>query len=198
VAWSAPARGNAWCQDGMGLTSQELDRDLRKRGAIIMGIIGLVWALAGSAGFTNDMARVALLVVAVAVTVFIVLLGLRVGRQPARERPRQLPENWNQRYGQVGMAQGAAIGVAVLVLILAGWTALIPAVVCLIVGVHFFPLASIFDQHQYWWTGLALCLVAGAGFAILALAGRDASIAVTGLGAAITLWATAGHVARYS
>lgn len=161
-----------------------------------MGIFALIWAMAGRVGLTNEVARVTILVVALVVTGAVVLLGLRVDRQPPRDRPRRLPSNWNERYFRVGIAQGAAIGLAILALNLMDWQAAIPAVVCLIVGVHFFPLASTFDQRQYWWTGLALCLVAGVGLGILGLADRDATLAFVGLGAAITLWATSGHVAR--
>ena len=74
---------------------------------------------------------------------------------------------------------------------------LIPPVVCLIVGAHFFPLARLFDQPQYWWTGASLSIVAAAGFITLAAgAGAEVSRVVVGLGAAITLWGTSLHVAR--
>lgn len=162
-----------------------------------MGIFALVWAMAGSGGFMTGAARLAVILVALIVTGSVVLLGLRVDRQPARDRPRRLPSTWNERYFLVGIAQGVAIGLAVLVLNLVDWSAAIPAVVCLIVGAHFFPLAGTFDQRQYWWTGLALCVVGTLGFGILGLVDRDASLAFVGLGAAVTLWATSGHVARF-
>lgn len=73
---------------------------------------------------------------------------------------------------------------------------LVPPVVCLIVGLHFFPLARLFDQPQHTWTATGLCLAAGAGLVILAVgAGPEASRVVIGLVAAGTLWVTSARLA---
>jgi hypothetical protein len=68
------------------------------------------------------------------------------------------------------------------------WGRLIPAVICLIVGAHFFPLAHVFDQPQFGWTGTALCLVGAVGLVLVPAVGGEAARAVVGLSAAVTLW----------
>lgn len=173
--------------------SQELDQSLRQRGALIMALFALVWAMAGRSGIASGPARVTVLVAALTVTAGVVLLAFRAG--PAAGRMRRLPASWEQRFNIVSLAQGVAIGLVIVALVVTERPALIPAAVCLIVGIHFFPLVRIFDQPQYRWTGAALCAVAAAGFVTYAAADGETSRAVAGLGAAITLWATSMHVA---
>ncbi|HET7414552.1 MAG TPA: hypothetical protein VFI97_02505 [Arthrobacter sp.] len=62
----------------------------------------------------------------------------------------------------------------------------------MIVGLHFFPLARLFDQPQYLWTAAGGCAAGIAGLLVLLAGdGLEASRAVVGLGAAATLWLTA-------
>lgn len=173
-----------------GMASQDLSRSVRRQGALITGLVAFIWAAAGSSGIDNSTASTITLIAAAVVTMAVVAFALRGGRAEASEHPRRLPENWRQRYNQVSLIQLAAIGLAVAILIVAGVPGLIPAAVCLIVGIHFFPLARLFDQPEYTGTGALLCVVAALGFAVLAAADEEASRAVVGLGAAITLWST--------
>lgn len=68
----------------------------------------------------------------------------------------------------------------------------IPAGVALVVGLHFFPLASLFRVPLYYVTGAALCVVAvSTPIAALSLGASTAVWqVVSGLGAAAILWAT--------
>ena len=59
------------------------------------------------------------------------------------------------------MAQAAAILAAVAALALSGRPTLVPAAVCLVVGLHVPPLSRLFDQPQFPWTGAGMCLLAG-------------------------------------
>jgi hypothetical protein len=77
-----------------------------------------------------------------------------------------------------------------------GQAPLIPAVVCAIVGVHFFPLARIFDERIYTWTGVLLCAVSVGGIVALAAVDGQASRAVVGLGAAAMLCASSLRLSR--
>ncbi|WP_219417445.1 DUF7010 family protein [Pseudonocardia nigra] len=73
---------------------------------------------------------------------------------------------------------------------------LAPPVVALIVGLHFFPLARLFDQPQYTWTAVGLCVAAVAGLVVLVTGpSPEVSRLAVGLGAAGTLLATAWHLA---
>lgn len=69
---------------------------------------------------------------------------------------------------------------------------LIPALVCLVVGVHFFPLARLFDVPRYRLTGSALVIVAAA--TLITMLPLDLSAATgraaASFGAALVLWAT--------
>src|SRR5699024_12520005 len=73
---------------------------------------------------------------------------------------------------------------------------LLPPVVCLIVGLHFLPLARLYDQPQYRWTAGLLILAAVIGLGAV-LWGAEAETVLGGVGfaAAMTLWASAVHVA---
>lgn len=173
-------------------------RKLRRRGALILALFALVWAAAGASGVASAGGASTLVgAVAVALTAVAVVYAVRSGAPGVVQRPRRLPDQWYRRVGRVNLAQFAGIVVAVAVLAWAGAPAFVPPVVCLIVGAHFFPLARLFDQPQYRWTGAGLTVVAAAGLVGLATgASMEAARAVVGIGAALALWATSVHVAR--
>lgn len=174
----------------------ELDRSLRQRGAIIMALFALLWAMAGASGVASSGAADTVRILAMALTAVAVLLAVRSSSPATAQRPRRLPAGWYRSAGLVNIVQAVAIVVAVVVLVVAGTPAFVPPMVCLIVGAHFIPLSRLFDQPQYRWTGASLCVVAVAGLIILAVgAGAPTSRAVTGMGAAVVLWATSAHVA---
>jgi hypothetical protein len=67
----------------------------------------------------------------------------------------------------------------------------VPTVVGLVVGVHFVPLARLFDQPEYRVTAAGLVGGGVLGLAALALgAGPETSRVLVGSVAAVTLWAT--------
>jgi hypothetical protein len=180
------------------VASEELSRNLRRRGALILAVAGLVWVSLGTSGTTTTpTGRVLTATVAIAVTLAAIVLAVRSGSRPAPQR--RLPANWLRRAGLVNLAQVVAIAVAVAVLIAAGVPTLVPAVICLIVGLHFLPLARLYGQWQYRWTGALLCLTAVAGIAIdLGRSDGALSRSVVGIGAAVILWGTSLHVATRS
>lgn len=163
--------------------------NLRRQGMLILGVFALIWALMGASGLGNATAEIAVQIVAVVVTVILVVIAVQ--SDTAFDAMQRLPPDWNRRYNRVGLLQAGAIGVAVVALIWVGTPGLIPVAVCLIVGVHFFPLVTVFEQPEYRWTALALCLAAVLG-AVLFVATNDATVrAAVGLSAAIILWLTA-------
>lgn len=167
---------------------RELDSALRRRGVLVLTTFGVVWAMAGSTGPANpDTGRVLFAVVAALVA----LVGVGAVRwSGTASRQRRLIEDWPRRFNQILAAEAIGIAAAIGVCFAVGESRAIPAAVCLVVGAHFVPLAGIFDQPQYRFTGAMLMLVAVAG---LLLPG-GAALAVTGFGAALVLCATAGHV----
>lgn len=179
----------------MIVASEETSRNLRRRGALILAVAGLIWVSLGTSGTAHSVTgRVLTVVVALGVTLAAIALAIRSGGRPVRGR-RQ-PLGWLPRVGVINLVQLAAIAVAVPTLIAVHRTSLVAAAVCLIVGLHFIPLAGLFDQWQYRWTGLLLALAAVTGIAIDLGASRGAlADSVVGIGAAVVLWATALHVA---
>ena len=96
--------------------SQDLDRGLWRRGALVTALFALLWAVTGASGITNAAVAGAVRLTAVAVTVVAVLLILRAGAAPGASRPRQVPADWSRRFNRVGAAQGVAIGSVVALL----------------------------------------------------------------------------------
>lgn len=165
-----------------------------RQGAIILSVFALIWALAGASGIGGG--AVYWGIGAVALVISLGAIAFAVRSEPDRGASRRVAPDWQRRYNLVGIAEGVAILVAIVALIWIDVPGLIPPVVCLIVGIHFLPLESIFGQREYRWTALALCAVAVVGAAMLSFASEEAVRAIVGFGAAIVLWSTAIVVAR--
>lgn len=178
-----------------GATKGVEDRETlfgKATGAMVMALFGLLWAL-GCAGALAPI----LLVSSVAVTVILVAAGLRLrrvaaGRPPSRWAGSTACKRIRRRFRLVGVVEGLGIGIVVFVFVRLGRPELIPAAVALVVGLHFFPLASLFRVPLYHVTGAALCVVAVATpIVALPLGGASAAWQVVpGLGAAAVLWVT--------
>lgn len=169
---------------------------LRRNGAFVMSFFALVWAAAAASGIRGGVAVAAVGLAAGALSVAAMVFAARAAATAGRDRNRALPPRWNHGVGVVNTAQVAAILLTVFALVNLDRPALLPAAICLIVGAHFFPLARLFDQRQYVWTGAGLTAVAVVGFAVSAAGvGMGATRAVVGLGAAAVLWGTSFHVA---
>lgn len=179
----------------MNAAQQELSRTLRQRGALIVALFALLWAAVGASGLSATAAWV-VRIGAVVISAGALVLTFRPGGAGTPERARQQPEGWYRRVGVVNLIQFVAIVLAVVAPLAVGAPQLVLPAVCVIVGVHFFPLARLFDQPQYRWTGAGLCLAAGAGLVILTIGpGQETSRVVIGLVAAATLWATSVRLA---
>lgn len=170
----------------MDVTEREHSHRLRRRGAVILGLFAMAWAMVGVSGLGSGviLARVGAFVVTV----------LAVGAAflpvpPDRERVRSQPTEWYRHVGLVNLTQFIVIVVVVVVCGSTGLVVLIPPVVCLVVGVHFFPLATSFDQPEYRPLGWALCLFSVVGLVLLIGIGPKSLFLATGFGAATSMWA---------
>ncbi|BBF99485.1 MULTISPECIES: hypothetical protein [Pseudonocardia] len=166
------------------------DTSLRRNGALITASFGFVWALTGASALP-----VPLPVVLLAATVTVVAIVVALLPGPAA-RPRRLPADWAGRYRRIGLVQGVLIAAVVAGAVLLGAPGLIAPAVCVVVGVHFLPLAVAVDQPGYRLTGIALVIAGAAGLVVWAAAGADHARAVGGLVAAVVLWVTSVAVAR--
>ncbi len=166
-----------------------------------MAVFAAAWAVLGVSGLSSHLPTPALLLVAAAtVAVAAGALGLtvRYGKAAGPRRTRQVAADSLRRFRQVTIGQSLAIGAVVVVLgPVTGQGFHIPAAVCVVVGLHFLPLASAFGQSQYRWTAGALTALGLTGVLVLAGGSDPAAVqALVGLGAAVVLWATALDVAR--
>ncbi|MGV9843761.1 DUF7010 family protein [Streptomyces fungicidicus] len=184
-----PASGDVEC-----LT---LTRQLRRRGTLVLSVFALLWAFAGASGTgaATDAVPLSIEVAAVLVTAAAVYLGHRAGAAPS-PRSVSLPENWARGVGIVNGVEVAAIVAVIAAANGSGRPELVPVGIALVVGLHFFPLARLYDQWQYRWTAALLTAVAVVGL-VLAGAGLTAGSVriVVGLGCAAVLWAAAYHLA---
>ena len=168
--------------------------NFRRQGAVIMSVFALIWAMAGASGIDAAASYWVIGAIALAVTAGTIAFALRTSS--TRTAPRDLPPDWQRRYNIIGLIEGGAILGAILILVNLDLPGLIPVVVCLIVGIHFLPLAPTFDQPEYRWTALALCIAGAVGAALYGPVSDGTVLVVVGIGAALILWGTALIVAR--
>ncbi|WP_405693043.1 DUF7010 family protein [Streptomyces sp. NBC_01185] len=172
-----------------------LTRTLRRRGTVVLSVFALVWAFAGASGLTSGGAALAVEIIAVPVTALAVFLAYREGAAPS-PRMVDLPRNWARSVGIVNVVELAAIFAVIAASNASGRPSFIPPAIALVVGLHFIPLARLYDQWQYKGTAALLSAAAVVGFALVAAGLSDGSVrAVVGLASAVTLWASACHVA---
>ncbi len=126
---------------------QDQSRSLRRRGALILALFALLWAAVGASGLPSGAAWT-VRIAAVVVSAGVILLTFRLGHAGAPERQRRQPEGWYRHVGVVNLAQFGTIALAVLILVAVEAPELVPPVVCLIVGLHFFPLARLFVSRS--------------------------------------------------
>ncbi|MEU1486350.1 hypothetical protein [Streptomyces sp. NPDC005752] len=172
-----------------------LTRTLRRRGTVVLSVFALVWAFAGASGLASRGAALAVEILAVPVTAAAIVLAHRKGAAPS-PRTVNLPENWARSVGVVNVVELAAIFAVIAASNASGHPAFIPPAIALVVGLHFIPLARLYDQWQYKGTAALLSAAAVLGLALIAAGLSDEGVrAVVGLACAATLWASAYHVA---
>ncbi|GEC08604.1 hypothetical protein SSP24_62590 [Streptomyces spinoverrucosus] len=159
---------------------------MERIGSALLTGFGLVWWLAGTSAVGEPLWPVAALAgCALAAGVW------RTGR--GRGKPGTAPPpDVRRRFVWVNALQWLAIAVVAFGASKAGVPELIPALVAVVVGVHFLPLATLFGQRRFHLTG-ALLVVAGVAGAAIGLVGAPASAVqmTVGFAAAIILWGTA-------
>ncbi|MGQ5230177.1 DUF7010 family protein [Streptomyces sp. yara] len=174
-----------------------LTRQLRRRGTVVLSVFALAWAFAGASGSgaATDVVPVAVEAAALVITLVALHLGLRKDARPS-PRTVDLPPNWARGVGIVNGVELLAVVAVIAVANASGRPAYIPVGIAFVVGLHFFPLARLYDQWQYLWTGALMTAVAVVG-AVMALAGPSAGTVrvVVGLACAAVLWGSACHLA---
>ena len=162
-----------------------------RSGAVVTAVFALAWAGSAATAIPGDAAAAGALVAALTITA--VAIGTALARGARRGRGHAadlgLPVDWQRRFNVIGAVQGGSIAVVVLLATTAGFAGVVPAAVCFVVGLHFFPLAHALAM-RYRPLGVALCLVGTVGVAFYSAYGTDGSLVVVGTGAALVLWST--------
>ena len=164
-------------------------------GASFMAIFGAIWAAVGAPA-VGGAPGTALLLLFWAVAAALCACALRL-RRSARGLPGEYSPQTRahrgrivRRFNLVFGLQGVAVALSVFLLVRYGLGTLVPVVVAIIVGLHFFPLAALYGVRAYHATGAALCVVGLAAFPLA----PSARLPVVGLACAAVLHATAAYV----
>ena len=152
--------------------------------AVIFGCFGLMWFGWGKEappGWLSPWLSVGMVVaVAVGIAGVAVCFRHRTAQAPARDRVER------RRYGVVVGIEFAAIGILAAVLGATGHAAFIPVVVAAVVGLHFYPLATVLHDPQLRPLSLVTCVIAVLGL-VTGLTSGVAPSAVIGPGVGVAL-----------
>lgn len=173
----------AWAMRGRGL------------GMLVCAAFGAFWASSSRPEWPAAFSTAAYAVIAL-ITAAPVIAGLAlIGR--SRRLPRSLnasprrPRRTRRLFAAIFAAEIVAMNVAAYVLTSYDMeTYLIPAI-AIIVGLHFYPLAGLYQARSFYFTGTVMTL-AGIGGVVSIAGGLAASpvIAAVDVTCAITLWGT--------
>lgn len=155
----------------------------RRTGAALMSGFALVWALAGASGLPTGGVLVS--IIAVGLTAIVVVTAFSDQGTGGYDGP--VAPDWRRRYNRIGLLEMLAIAAVIAVAVRIGRPELIPGAVCLVVAAHFVPLARVFGVPRFLRVAMTLAVVAAVGLA-LSWTAPELGRAVTGLGAALTLW----------
>ncbi|WHY96566.1 DUF7010 family protein [Peribacillus simplex] len=170
-------------------------------GVIFMAVFGTLWAgtgIMGLKGWGVPYVEIA----AIFVGIIMVIEGISL-IHASQKMSNQVSENGARRLKRIGflfnmvfIAEGLLIGIAIAICNLINQTDLIPGIIAIIVGIHFLPLASLFQIKVYYATGVLLCLLALITLLIVpdtVMFGEHqilAPLSLLGFGCALILWST--------
>ncbi|MED4404100.1 DUF7010 family protein [Metabacillus fastidiosus] len=170
-------------------------------GVFFMALFGTLWAYTGIMGLQGWGVPL-LLVIAVAIGIALFIGGVSLIRA-SRELTNQVSKTDLIRgkrtrfwFNIIFTAEGLAIAITIAVSNITRHSELIPVVIAIIVGVHFLPLAPLFQVRLYYFTGALLCLLAIITWLFVPVKitlGEhqiNAFMSVVGFGSALILWGT--------
>ncbi|MEA2717318.1 MAG: hypothetical protein QOI99_1635 [Actinomycetota bacterium] len=156
--------------------------------ALVLGFFAMMWFSWGQADASSVLGT-ALAVGSVVALVVAAMGGIRAVRFRRTDGALNEPAT-RHRYGNVVGIESAAGVVGALVLGATGGGAYIPVWICAVVGLHFFPLASVLDARPLRSLGVVVTGVA-AGALLVGVFTGVAPSSVTGAGAGLALLAFA-------
>jgi hypothetical protein len=162
--------------------------------------IGLAWFAGGWGGYALSAMPTSRLLAPLAATLSVItvvflirgLLAIRRSRKlPASTWPRARVRRMLVNFVAVVVAEVVAVAIVAWILVSLHLNNGIPAAVAIVVGVHFLPLAQVFDVGLYRYTAIVFCVV-GVATAIALVVGAPSSwgVLIPGWGCALALWWT--------
>ncbi|MFG2680216.1 hypothetical protein [Streptomyces sp. NPDC048392] len=159
-----------------------------KSGVGFFAVFGLGWWLLGSSAF-DGLVRPTLAVVGCAVTAGLMLAARRF--LPA-SAGGPFPVGRRRRFNQINGLQWLLIIAIVAVCLRVGVPVLVPPLVAVVVGLHFLPLAAVFEQPRLRMPAGPLIASGAAGTTVWLTNGPDETVRlVVGLTSALSLWGMA-------
>lgn len=134
-------------------------------GVIFMAFFGTLWAGIGIRGMQGwEFLVLIILSLLIGVILFIsAIVLIRNSRQLTNEVIKKDGDRWrkkNRWFGIIFSLEGLFIAIAAFICVSTNHLNLFVPVMALIVGAHFFPLASLFQVPIYYTTGTLLCSLA--------------------------------------
>lgn len=171
----------------------------RAAGTGIMAFFALGWTACGISAIPTTVGLL-LLTIAALGSLALTALAIRMSRRAATAHTHGDPgrgKTIGRRFGIIVAAEWIGVFAVVRLLTATAHPQLIPATIALGVGIHFFPLGSLFGIRAYHLTGAALCLIALTTSLLVPLTATPALWSILpGFGAAITLYVTCAHLLR--
>ncbi|MHC5262248.1 hypothetical protein ACYSUO_30550 [Streptomyces sp. UC4497] len=159
-----------------------------KSGVGFLALFGLGWWLLATSTFGGS-AGPAAMVVGCAAAIALMLTARR--RLPA-SAGGPFPADRRRRFLQINGVQWLLILAIAQVCARTGTAVLIPPLVAVVVGLHFLPLAAVFEQPRLRVPAALLTAAGVAGLAVWLLDGPDTTVRlVVGLVSALSLWGMA-------
>ncbi|MEA2703097.1 MAG: hypothetical protein QOJ69_599 [Actinomycetota bacterium] len=156
--------------------------------ALVLGFFAMMWFGWGQADAATALGA-ALVVGSAAALVVAALGGIRAFRSRRTDGALNEPVA-RRRYGMVVGIETAACGVGAGLVGLTAGAAYIPVWICAVVGLHFFPLATVLGAPPLRWLGAVVTAVA-VGALLVGVSTGVAPSSVTGAGAGLALLAFA-------
>jgi hypothetical protein len=175
-------------------------------GALVLTFFGAGWAVAPAVLLTTSSGATAFALVVVALGAIALVVGCLALLRDAQRIPvdtspeglargRAMGRRLGIGFGVVFGSEALLIALASIILSANGLEDFIVPVVALIVGLHFLPLAWLFDVWSYYVTGALISLVAVITMLVIPRAatanGAPLWVIVPATGSAIILWLTA-------
>jgi hypothetical protein len=164
---------------------------------IILSMFGLSWASWGTTDLASAVVNTVISIAALSTVASIVGATVLFRRSASAPSGADIlrGQRVSRRFGIIVAAEFIGIFVVARTLAVTGHTELIPALVCLGVGLHFFPLRRLFHVSFYGFTAWALCLITVATFVLAPLTGESQLwTMLPGVGAAAVLYATCARL----